>query len=70
VFKGSITSCLRGVTDYVSVLNGFLAMQIYKWQQGMCRMFLHIRTELLKTAGFMFVRLASSAITKLLWLVS
>jgi hypothetical protein len=33
------------------LFNGFLDMQIYKWQQGMYRMFLSKRTELLKIAG-------------------
>jgi hypothetical protein len=39
------------------LFNGFLAMQICKWQQGMYRMFLSKRTELLKIAGYMSVRL-------------
>jgi len=32
---------------YISVFKGFLTMQIYKWQQGMFRMILHKRTELM-----------------------
>jgi len=30
------------------LFKGFLAMQIYKWQQGMCRMFPNNRIEWLK----------------------
>ena len=34
--------------------SSFLAMQIYKWQQDMFRMFLHKRTELLKIVESMW----------------
>ena len=43
------------------LFKGFLVMRIYKWQQGMFRMFQNKRTELLKRAGCMSVRLISSA---------
>jgi hypothetical protein len=35
-------------------------MQIYKWLQGMSRMFLHKRIELLKRAGCMSVSIGES----------
>jgi len=49
---------------YIRVL---LVVQIYKWQQDMFRMFQNKRTELLKTAGCMFVRLISSDYTNYLY---
>jgi len=55
--------------DYISALKDFLATLIYKWRQGMCRMFQNKRTGLLKITGCMSVRLISSATRKAQWLL-
>ena len=48
VISGSYLKIKNPLTFYISVLKNFEVCQIYKWQQGMCRMFLRKLIESLK----------------------